>query len=267
MVFPFFLPSLCVEIPEGALQQNSATFRPALSVSQPCCHSLPCYMIYETYKLVEKAAKPPVRCIHLYFRGRAWLWSCQRETNDILLGSTTKAYTACCPFPDHAYGADLKVVGLGAGSHWAQGSFPLRFSFAVGTWNLPWSNSLWEFGNVTSGKYRVWRSPVEAAALLNQKRAEGFQRRVKFMLWSRVSISTSKAGKQLHCYSDARTLPNLFKRINWLTALKPLGKLPGTYVPIFTLVWVYPSYTRVSVSILSLCSSSKEALTIPFLFF
>lgn len=93
-------------------------------------------------------------------------------------------------------------------------------------------------GNVTSGKHGAWRSPLEAAALLNQKRAEGFQRQVTFMLWSRVSISTSKAGKQLHCYSDARTLPNLFKHINLLTALKPLGKLPGTYVHILTLVWV-----------------------------
>lgn len=164
MVFPSFLPSLCLEIPEKSPAAELSHVLPAFSVSQPRCHSLPCYMIYEIYKLVEKAANPPLHCIYLYFCGRAWLWNWRREINDILLRSTTKAHTARCPFPDCACGADVNVA-LG----WEQTQtepgasqfVKLYPSFFLWGFLLLWaleicqeSNSLWEFR--VQGERKAW---------------------------------------------------------------------------------------------------------------
>lgn len=60
------------------------------------CHSLPCYVIYEIYKLVEKTAKtPPLHLICLDFHKREQFSNWQSEINDILLQPTMKANTTC----------------------------------------------------------------------------------------------------------------------------------------------------------------------------
>lgn len=66
------------------------------SGSKQSCQSLPCYMIYEIYKLVEETAKtPPPHLIYLYFHKRTWFSNWLSEISDILLQPTMKANTTC----------------------------------------------------------------------------------------------------------------------------------------------------------------------------
>ena len=91
------------------------------------CHSLPCYMIYEIYKLVEKTAKtPPLHLISLYFHKRAWFSNWHSEINSILLQPTMKANTTCQDYlPTTNAGQIYKQLWAEEQVFWLNLSIPL----------------------------------------------------------------------------------------------------------------------------------------------
>lgn len=167
MVFPSFLPQLCLKYQKRAPQQNSATFYPAL-----CFSATPSQftLLYDLWNLQIdwKGSKPP-STLHLFVF--SWLWNWWREISDILLGLTTKAHTAHCPFPDCTWGADL-AMALGWEqaltepeiSHFAKlyPCFASEVFFCYGhlkpARNPTFSESL---GNGAGGKQAAWRSPLK----------------------------------------------------------------------------------------------------------